>query len=670
MAQINFSAEEQLNMNKEELDKAHKILIDYSKKTDSAASKNRWQAAAKKIQETSKTLDTVIAEAEHAGIKFEEGEKSILTIAEVGKRMRAHKNQNGKSYEMDEDALGVEDIALSNTLGDKARDLMNDPNASQKISTGILGFAAAEFAFSALGMGGALGAGQSLLTSVLPLIGDGIAALWGCSPIGVMALGIGVFIKAYPFLKKLKAKFTQQQTRDLQSDLESIRQGGGSEKKSSIFKEVENKKEEDSAKAEPDANAKAKAEAEAKAQAGSDAKAKAEAEAKAKAEAEAKAKAEAEAKAKAEAEAKAKAEADNKKQPEQDKELDAVLEALGVQSGDAENFKEAVEAIRTQMAEASKISTTLTESLPEKDDTDTFLYVGQRPSTDPEGHYFMDTETGIQYIDPEHTVTAEMNLEDCKKQKEEVNRPLAEKNQTISELVQSSNEASRTLGAIQQAFAGTNLESVISKYITALSIEFNSSLNAIKKNQADADKEFELFNQQIDKTISELEQELNNAAEQEQDKEPVVEDDTTGDGNDDNKEEEKEEEIETKIENLPPTVAQRLKGVGDKVLGYLTSEKAVSGHKNQYKNAGDVKKAMEDPEYIAKDILGMSQEEYDEFTASDNGGLVTDMLSAYLQVKSKPNAKGKNAVHSASKVAEAAVKAAEEVEAAAQQAGE
>ena len=343
---------------------------------------------------------------------------------------------------------------------------------------------------------------------------------------------------------------------------------------------------------------------------------------------------------------------------------------MGVQSGDAENFKEAVEAIRTQMAEASKISTTLTESLPEKDDTDTFLYVGQRPSTDPEGHYFMDTETGIQYIDPEHTVTAEMNLEDCKKQKEEVNRPLAEKNQTISELVQSSNEASRTLGAIQQAFAGTNLESVISKYITALSIEFNSSLNAIKKNQADADKEFELFNQQIDKTISELEQELNNAAEQEQDKEPVVEDDTTGDGNDDNKEEEKEEEIETKIENLPPTVAQRLKGVGDKVLGYLTSEKAVSGHKNQYKNAGDVKKAMEDPEYIAKDILGMSQEEYDEFTASDNGGLVTDMLSAYLQVKSKPNAKGKNAVHSASKVAEAAVKAAEEAEAAAQQAGE
>ena len=162
MAQFNFSAEEQLNMNKDELAQAQSILLSYSKKTENPSNKNRWQAAAKKIGETSKTLETVIAEAERAGIKFEEGEKSILTIAEVGKRMRAHKNENGNSYEMDESALGVDDITLSNTLGDKAKDLMNDPNASQKISTGILGFAAAEFAFSALGFGGALGAGQSL----------------------------------------------------------------------------------------------------------------------------------------------------------------------------------------------------------------------------------------------------------------------------------------------------------------------------------------------------------------------------------------------------------------------------------------------------------------------------------------------------------------------------
>ena len=223
MAQINFSAERQKHMTKAELKNAQAIIDDAAKKTTDPALRKKWMAAKQELQATAKKIDSAYSKAVEMGVDFKGKKADVLTLAEIGAEVE---KQKGKTF--NEDALGLQDLELSNSLGDRAHAFLTDPQSSGNVSKMLMGFGLAELALSAMGAGGVFGATGSILSSALPLIGNGISAMFACSPLGATVLAIGVIKAVAPYFKKFMAKVNQQEARDLEARLSSQGREGSS----------------------------------------------------------------------------------------------------------------------------------------------------------------------------------------------------------------------------------------------------------------------------------------------------------------------------------------------------------------------------------------------------------------------------------------------------------
>ena len=232
MAQINFSAERQKHMTKAELKNAQAIIDDAAKKTTDPALRKKWMAAKQELQATAKKIDSAYNKAVEMGVDFKGKKADVLTLAEIGAEVE---KQKGKTF--NEDALGLQDLELSNSLGDRAHAFLTDPQSSGNVSKLLMGFGLAELALSAMGAGGVFGATGSILSSALPLIGNGISAMFACSPLGATVLAIGVVKAVAPYFKKFMAKVNQQEARDLEARLSS--QGREGSSKNDLFVDME-----------------------------------------------------------------------------------------------------------------------------------------------------------------------------------------------------------------------------------------------------------------------------------------------------------------------------------------------------------------------------------------------------------------------------------------------